>query len=82
VSLKLLVEVYGSLLKSEERETDTDTKKQKALYWFVGFGDNLRGRRESVLKSDSPNLSTQTIFSFSRFPSFLQGFESLKPPVV
>jgi hypothetical protein len=44
----------------------TKTKKLKTG-WFVGLGDNLRGRRESVLKNDSPNLSTQPVFTVPAF---------------
>jgi hypothetical protein len=33
----------------------------KKFYWVVGFGDSLRGRRESEQKYKSPSLSTQPI---------------------
>jgi hypothetical protein len=51
-------------------------KKQKTGCWVVGLGDNLRGRRESVLKSDSPNLSTQPVFTVLAFP--LHSYKALK----
>jgi hypothetical protein len=47
----------------------TRPQKPKTRCWPVGLGDNLRGRRESVLKNNSPNLSTQRVFSFLHFPS-------------
>jgi hypothetical protein len=58
--------------KQQQTAEDTTTKsyrkrkqKRTAGCWLVGLGDNLRGRRESVLKSVSPNLSTQPVFQVS-----------------
>ena len=61
--------------RKQLRTTENRRKKESGLL-FVGFGDNLRGRRESVLKSDSPNLSTQPVFTVLRFP--LHSYKALK----
>jgi hypothetical protein len=54
----------------------TQTQKRIAGCWLVGLGDIMRGRRESVLKSVSPNLSTQLVFQF--FVSLLLAYRALK----
>ena len=56
--------------RGKTRKTNQKRIKQKikTRRWLVGLGDNLRGRRESVLKNDSPNLSTQRVFTVFFFP--------------
>jgi hypothetical protein len=55
--------------RRKTRKTNQKRIKQKikTRRWLVGFGDNLRGRRESVLKNDSPNLSTRRVFTVFLF---------------
>jgi hypothetical protein len=68
--------IEGGLQKTKQQNTATENyrkhtptqKTENTGCWVVGLGDNLRGRRESVLKRKSPNLSTQPVFTVSRFP--------------
>jgi hypothetical protein len=67
--------IEGGLQKTKQQNTATKNyrkhtptqKTENTGCWVVGLGDNLRGRRESVLKSKSPNLSTQPGLHSSAF---------------
>jgi hypothetical protein len=69
-----------------EKNRNKQQKKQKtgnAGCWVVGLGGNLRGRRESVLKMILQTFPPNPLFTVSAFlSSSLQGFESLKPPII
>jgi PAS domain S-box-containing protein len=71
------VRLIGTAEDEKNKNYRKKHKKLKTRCWLVGLGDNLRGRRESVLKNDSPNLSTQRVFhGFLHFPSI--SYKALK----